>query len=588
MMTKLLDSRFLKHGTTSLALLSLAQVATGQDAPRLAQGLGAQATAVRTTERYEPNPVEDLHTLSSTKPDVHGTYSVENFAGTQNNLHYTHDSADGFRNYLAQWYSPNYIYRDSGVGVWSFHDITNGDNYDKWTSGTVDYGIDAVLTSFQSSHGGMNTTTKVYLTCMGSNWAGRGWNAYSNKMALGGNASSFGDERLRYMFWDTCQSVMWKTINPMQTWGARAKGIRMIFGYDTDSIDSPNYGKYFWEEWNKGKTFKKAFLDASWRIYHGQSPCMVAFGSTQSDAISRRDNEKTMYWGSVSSSWGAWSWYAAGNGPDGSGSGGNLDRIPRFVRPTALVRRGNSDREVIDIARSLGIEVADASLIEDRQLGLRAVHTGDLKLIVEEDGDFELEFTGVQPGTGTDAPLVDDEVLLARACELADGFELTGGRPYRNAEIRTLGANETFEGLEPAANRVVEKTVVLDQVVADLPFIDADAGHLEISFDAVTLEVTRIRGSIKAIDEDALQSQAPQATRGLAELRQLALELTSEPPTPGVAGRRSSLDILPGSEAVGYVLRNGQPVAAYRAHLADPQQSGNKLIEVIVPLAAGM
>ena len=30
-------------------------------------------------------------------------------------------------------------------------------------------------------------------------------------------------------------------------------GLRMIFGFETTSVDNPNYGKYFFQEWNKNK-----------------------------------------------------------------------------------------------------------------------------------------------------------------------------------------------------------------------------------------------------------------------------------------------------------------------------------------------
>ena len=39
----------------------------------------------------------------------------------------------------------------------------------------------------------------------------------------------------------------------------------MIFGFETNSVDNPNYGRFFFEEWNKNKSFSQAWLDASWR-----------------------------------------------------------------------------------------------------------------------------------------------------------------------------------------------------------------------------------------------------------------------------------------------------------------------------------
>jgi hypothetical protein len=168
--------------------------------------------------------------------DMVGTLSVQNFQGTQTALSNTHASADGFRNYFNTWYTPNFARRDSAVSVWLYHDVSGGDNYDLWNSGGTDYGIDAVRVAWHSGHGGM-WSTNVFFAPMGANWASRGWNAFSNQMILGGNNYGYGDERLRYLFWDTCNSVMVSGgHDPYSTWGTRSRGIRMVFGYETVSI----------------------------------------------------------------------------------------------------------------------------------------------------------------------------------------------------------------------------------------------------------------------------------------------------------------------------------------------------------------
>jgi Family of unknown function (DUF6345) len=250
--------------------------------------------------------LQSLSPRSTTQPDIHGETSVENFQGTQNNLSYTHESAGGFRQFLEKWYPANFHYRDGNVSSWLFHDASGSNqNFDLYASQGIDYGLDAVRVMFHSSHG--ITTNNVYRTSLGANWNNTGWEAKSTLMALGGNYNRFGDERLRYVFWDTCNSVMISGgNNPYTTWGTRAKGSRFVFGYETTSVDSPNYGKFFWEEWSKGKTFKTAFFDASKRVNTNQTPALVAFGATQSEAITRRDTERMLAAASVSNTWGAW------------------------------------------------------------------------------------------------------------------------------------------------------------------------------------------------------------------------------------------------------------------------------------------
>ena len=236
------------------ALLAAAPVApaTAQDVaqtrPSVAARLGLKAEALTPKtlpETYQSNPMSEdrlgTDALLSRQPkailnstsgvsDMVGTTSVEDFQGTQAKLSSTHESADGFRNYLSTWYTPNFARRDSAVSVWQFHDFASYD-YDLWNSGGTDLGIDAVRVAWHSGHGGMSSPNRFFAP-MGSNWSNNGWNAMSLNMALGGNHNSFGDERLRYLFWDTCNSVMVSGGNdPYSTWGVRAKGLRMVFGY---------------------------------------------------------------------------------------------------------------------------------------------------------------------------------------------------------------------------------------------------------------------------------------------------------------------------------------------------------------------
>ena len=243
-------------------------------------------------------------------------------------------------------------------------------------------------------------SSNVFSTSMGADWDNTGWNAQSNLMALGGNHNSFGNERLRYMFWDTCQSVKISGgSDPYTTWGTRSKGIRFVFGYETDSVDSPNYGKFFWEEWSKGKTFQSAFLDASWRINTGQSPALVAFGATQSEAESRRDTERMLSPDSVSNNWGAWSWYNARSAARTSIAEALANVSP--VDSVEVASRSNSDVEVMGITNAFGISVPDASAILSRPASVKVVRTNAMTLAVEKNGNFELFLDTPEEETGT-------------------------------------------------------------------------------------------------------------------------------------------------------------------------------------------
>jgi hypothetical protein len=532
-------------------------------------GASTAELAVDQKGTFTPNPVSPrgrLSPMSSTVPDVHGTFAVENFNGCASNLGNTHESAAGFRNYLANWYAPNFIYQDGGVGTWAFHDDASG-NFDLWTSGTVDYGIDAVLAMWQSSHGYMDSGG-TYYTWMGTDWAGQGCYARSNRMALGGNHNSFGDERGRYFFWDTCTSLRYGGgINPMNTWGSPARGVRMVFGYETISIDSPNYGGFFWEEWNKGKSLSTAFLDASWRIYTPQSPVAMAFGSTQAEATSRLDNERNMEWGAVSNSWGAWRWYYAS-----SIAGMTRDAVvtpPAQVRSYTLDSGSNSDSEVLALAARLGLPTLDSKAIEARGFGIRVLRTNALTLAVEADGDYELFID--RPASASRVDPLSNEALIEKARELTQAYRLGNSQELAVGVVRELvESTGTLKDLQKP--HVLEKTVVLDQVVDGLPFIDADSGHVELTFDAASGELKRFKSTLRTLEpRSALETQS----RTLEDVRKAAEAAITVP----------SARLVEGTEKIGLYTLDGKVSAVYQALAQDPTTPEARPQLIVIPLA---
>jgi hypothetical protein len=541
------------------------------------------------------NPVAEDNTPSATaessrstaRPDIHAETSVENFQGTQGNLSYTHESAEGFRKFLEQWYPTNFHSKDTNVSTWLFHDYdASNRNYDLWSSGGIDYGIDAVLTAFHSGHGGMSSN--LFFAPMGANWDNTGWNAESDLMALGGNYNHFGDERLRYMFWDTCNSVMVSGGNdPYTTWGTRAHGIRFIFGYETTSIDSPNYGKYFWEEWSKGKTLKYAFLDASWRINTGQSPALVAFGATKSEAASRRDNERYLSSEAVSNTWGAWSWYSARSTARTSIAEAlaNLSGVGQVD----IASRSNSDGEVVNIAKAFGLSVPDASAILSRPAHIKMVRTSAMMLAVEENGNFELSLNTPEEESYTTEEETDtetvmsDESLMERAQRIANQLSFLKGQRLRVGSIRDLNENMGTDGYQGDV-RVTEKTVVLDQTIRGTPFIDPEAGHLEITFSAQNGQAKHVRNTLKAIQPvQARDGRAAAQVMTLEEARQAALAAFQQ--GAGNSMRRtSSAEIIAASEAIGYQMIDGKAVLVYRAYIKSAAMAHMRPFQAIIPL----
>lgn len=503
-------------------------------------------------------------------------------------LETTHESAAGFRKYLSRWYAPNYAYRDNAVGVWAFHDTADED-LDRSASKGVQRGVDAVLASWHSSHGGTRKDG-VYTTWMGTNWSNHGWVARSDRMALGGEFDGSSQERLRYMFWDTCSAVRFSHgHSPARTWTGAAKGIRMVFGWDTPSIDSAHYGQYFWEEWNKNKSLSTAFLDASWKVLHEQVPAVAAFGATESEAVTRRDRERYLYSEAVSSDWVAWKWYELGKtGSDRQTS----PTTPASVRDVDIVHSGNSDGEVERVAQKIGVVVAQPRIIESRPFGMRAVRTKALTLTVDADGDYELVLTGASQRTPARTGTQDDEALVERARSLIAEFNLSDGVEIRFSAVRHTGVNAAAKGTTPGDGRIAEKTVIFDEVIDGLPFVDPDAGHIEITFDATSGVVKGVRSSVR--EPRGIQEQAAGAGGGspaiaIWEAREMALSSVQQTAAPAEDQAEAQVEIThaiePGSEEVGYYMIDGKAVPVYRTVVVAEQLPEARPREVIVPLA---
>ncbi len=209
-----------------------------------------------------------INMIISGSNDNWGACSIERFASV-NRLKYTHDDANGWLEGCA-----------SPINFWMQDKNVKSDSYQQVADNLQDtYGMDAVTAFYHSGHG-LNSGGRVGIP-MGGIYNNEKW-VYSDQMA-------FGDSELRYLFWSVCSALA----TPLQSWWEPNKGgLRMMFGYTTTSYDLRNYGTFFWQEVAKGKAFARAFLDASWRVAHSQTPCVMASAATQAEAQAILANEK--------------------------------------------------------------------------------------------------------------------------------------------------------------------------------------------------------------------------------------------------------------------------------------------------------
>jgi len=204
--------------------------------------------------------------------NLYGGCSIEVGCGCSfGTLRYTHEDAQGWLDYVKKFTPLNFWYQDCGVQPWLYYEP-----YDDWQD---TYGVDAVMAFYHSGHGGMDANGVFYLP-MSKPWGNEGCTIVSSSDKL-----VWANERVRYIFLSTCLSLrVLGGHNPIRTWNPSNRGWRMLFGYETVSWDNPNYGKFFWEEWNKNKSLSTAWLDASWRIAHDQAPSVVACGASADEA----------------------------------------------------------------------------------------------------------------------------------------------------------------------------------------------------------------------------------------------------------------------------------------------------------------
>jgi hypothetical protein len=434
-----------------------------------------------------------MKTVVSGSNDFYGANSLETFSSASS-LSYTHEDADGFLDYPTSFSgkAANYWRRDSGVQVWAYEET-----YDNWQD---TYGMDAVLVFYHSGHGAMDGNG-VFQAPLGARWDNRDW-AYSNRMA-------FGNEELRYLYWSTCFSLRVSgPDSPVRTWWNPNKGgIRMIFGYETTSVDDPNYGKFFWDEWKKGKTFARAFLDASWRISHNQVPVVMAAGTNQTDAINRLNNERFYTTAAAGKGWYQWQWI--GTLPNRAMAAPT--KVPKQLNALVLDNKFAEDERLSRIANEVGVAKAKAGTILFDAAGNRAIESKDVQLNVDAEGALNIHF-GKPNARNMDQ--IDEEKAIKIAKRSISGLKLDKEVDLTLGNIRhRLTAGGTMEGtgrtLEPS---VVETIVQFRQTHNGVESVNSDHGLIAVCIDndgRVTNLYDTTKLVIREVDKKTYSSSSP-------------------------------------------------------------------------------
>ena len=243
-----------------------------------------------------------------------------------------------------------------------------------------------------------------------------------------------------------------------------------------------------------------------------------------------------------------------------------------------MAAQSNSNDEVLELSQSLGINLDDSSLIQERPLGIRAVKTKHTTLIVEKNGSFEMMIEPTDTGIVSDSEVTDEE-LISRATDMAGQLSLLKGQKYRVGMIRDTKESGGFEGFTDTT-RTVEKTIIIDQTIDGVPFIDPDAGHLEVTFNARSGQATRLRSSLRRLSAP-LETSETDSEISLEQLRQTARQSFAGSARPEAT---QALEVMPESEAIGYQMIDGKAVPVYRALLKDPNFTLGRPQMAIIPL----
>lgn len=457
----------------------------------------------RAEERTAENPLTDRETgralartdVRYTSDDVYGAFSIEDFPPGINDLSQTHEDAIGWLNFLGGTGPANFWLADAGVKAWAYYE-----DYDNWQD---TYGMDAVNAAYHSGHGTMDAAG-VFFAPMGAAWGSEGVWVRSDRMRLG-------NEQANYIFWSTCLSCrVLDGHTPFRTWSAANQGFRMLFGYETTSVDDPNYGSAFGQEWRNGKPLSTAWLDASWyHISTHQAPSVVACGATAAEAQNRLNTERMFSWQHVTPSYWAWRWYYAANAARELGA---PVREPNLAAPARLLAArlvpvSANVQTVRGIVDRLGLELRVPSDLAPLRGGDFLLRDGSARLGVSANGSFD---ASIATPNWRNRLQISMGSAVSIATEIVARLDIEANAEVVFDQVRLSGegaASDRGSGMIEGPF-ITETTVQFRQVIDGVPVVGPGAGELHVTLDNDG-KVTALHSTLRGVDR--LHEMSPEA-----------------------------------------------------------------------------
>lgn len=507
-----------------------------------------------------------------------GAFSIEHFADPNlATLSHTHEDAQGWLNYLDQFFAENFWFQDSSVQIWEYLP-----EYDDWQDR---YGLDGCLSVYHSGHGGMDGNG-VFFAPLGANWYNQGTTATSNSMQIA-------TYHANYIFWSTCTSVrVLDGQSPFITWSSANRGFRMMFGFESISVDSPDYGSNFWNEWNKNKSFSTAWLDASWDIDYSQAPSVVACGATQAEASDRVFNERLMYPNHVSAAWWSWRWYYAATAA----------RSPNLILPAqpyiALLRPVETTEQYVSaLINQFGLQMPLPDEVTATREGIFFIEAGDRRIAFGNDGVFEVHMA--QPNLANQSQLPSHHAIsIARDALQRYGLDQEVNLTLNSVRLAAHAGAASESSRQVDGPHISSTTVQFKQVINGVPVITPGKGEVRVTIDNDGM-VTDVYASTRPVDQlvdrprrtiatprDRESLVRPRATDQAGYERLLDEEWSKQLETWKVFGKQpASFTVVPDSTEVGYnIQRDTAVIAATRLIEVDAGGGYRKRYRVVVPI----
>jgi len=414
----------------------------------------------------EANPIApDTASAVRGGANMYGANSIQTFATGDGNLSHTHEDADGWANYVNRFAPLNFRYKDGGVATWEY--------LDPWDDWQDTYGIDAVRAFYHSGHGGMDGNG-VFFAPLGATWSNRGAYAKSDQMG-------FANQRARYIFFSTCSSCrVLEGQNPIRTWNHANSGLRMLFGYESTSVDAGNYGSAFWNQWNQNKSLSQAWLDASWyNVSTHQAPSAFACGATDAEASSRLSNERLFFGDAVSKNFYHWRWYSAA-------ASALAQRAPSLKLPKRLAMAHLEPRTVTSARIHELYNLLPLSLVRPKEMTARpngafVVGEPHQRIAIAADGTFEAAFAEANRDN-RNAVSIQAGVAAANAFVRLLGLDREGVQFDRVIHNWENGGSPTGSGTLETP-RVTETLVQFTQTINGLPVVTPGQGKVMVRLD---------------------------------------------------------------------------------------------------------